>query len=218
MNKITAMWEQWSDKFSALTTREKGMLGFIVIFLLCFGVYKIAVEPSLLQLATVERSKKTIVKGYADTSNQVNQIQNALNTDPNEKIKNEIIILKKQLVDVESELEKVMTDYVAPEKMTAELTRLLKTSKDVRIVGMSVLPTQAIDTDTELDLPVYYRHQFEVTVVGEYFALMNFVEKITTKNKQFGIESLNYKVIEHPEATMTLTLITISDNENVIKL
>jgi len=218
MNKITTLWEQWSDKFTALTSREKIILGVMGICLLCFSVYKVAVEPSLLRLTTIENSNKTIVKGYVNTTNQVDQIQNALDTDPNEKIKNEITILKKQLLDVESELEKVMTDYVAPEKMAVELTRLLETSKDVRIVGMSVLPTQAIDTNTELDLPVYYRHQFEVALVGEYFALMNFVENITTKNRKFGIKNLNYEVIEHPEAKMTLSLITISDNANVIKL
>lgn len=218
MNKFAASWEQWSDKFTALTTREKAMVSFVAVFLLCFAVFKIAVEPSLLELSTIERSKTTIVKGYVNTTNQISQIRNALNTDPNEKIKNEIISLKQQLIDVESELEKVMTDYVAPEKMTVELTRLLKTSQDVRIVGMSVLPTKAIATDTELDLPKYYRHGFEVTLVGDYFALMDFVESITTKNKQFGIENLTYEVMEHPVATMTLSLITISDNANVIKL
>lgn len=212
------MWESWSDKFTALTVREKGMIGFIVIFLLSFGVFTVVIEPNLAQLSVVQSNKKSAKQSYVNTSNQISKLQNALNTDPNEKIKNEIIILKKQLIDIEAELEKVMTDYIAPEKMTAELTRLLKTSKDVRIVGMSVLPTQAIDTDTELDLPIYYRHQLEVTVVGEYFALMHFVENITTKNKQFGIENLNYEVIEHPQARMTLSLITISDNANVIKL
>ena len=218
MNKITTMWEQWNEKFTALTNREKGMLGFIVIFLLCFGVFKIAIEPSLVNLSKLESSKKGIVKGYGDTTNQISLIQNALNTDPNEKIKNDIKALKKQLVDIESELEKVMTDYVPPKKMTVELTRLLNTSNDIRIIGMSVLPTQIIQTNTELDLPVYYRHRFEVTLVGEYFPLMDFVEKITTKNKKFGIENLDYEVIEHPAATMTLSLITISDNANVIKL
>ncbi|MBU2919455.1 hypothetical protein KO505_16010 [Psychrosphaera sp. F3M07] len=218
MNKLVTQWQQWNEKFISLSIREKGLISGALIFVLCIGLYKLAVEPSSMQLNTIKNNTNLVLTSYTATTGQINSVQGALNTDPNEKIKNEITVLKKQLAQVESELDKVMTDYVAPGKMTAELTRLLETSKEVRIIAMSVLPTQEIETDTELDLPVYYRHQFEVSVTGDYFSLMEFVNNITTKNKQFGIQHLSYEVTEHPKATMTLSLVTISDNANVIKI
>jgi MSHA biogenesis protein MshJ len=218
MSKVSEMWQQWEDKFSALTSREKGMIGFVVIFVLTFGVFSLLVEPYLVEQTKLETRQKKAKSSYALVNNQIQQIKNELKKEPNKQVKSDIAALKVELANVESELEKVMTDYVAPEKMALQLTRLLRTSKDVRIVGMSVLPTEKIETNKELDLPEYYRHKFEVTVTGDYFSLMDFVKNVTVKSKQFGIKSLNYEVTEHPTAVMTLSLVTISDNANVIKL
>ncbi|MDC2889591.1 hypothetical protein [Psychrosphaera algicola] len=66
--------------------------------------------------------------------------------------------------------------------MAKELTSLLSTSSDVRIIGVTILAPEKIDIDVkdieQSDaLPEYYRHGFEVVVSGEYFNLMNLVKK-----------------------------------------
>ncbi len=218
MKQYIAKWQELDQKFIALTSREKVMISGSVVVLLAVLLFKAIIEPYLLDLESLNKTNALAQTNLSATNKQIELIQTALSSDPNENIKREIAELQRQLTVVEAELEKVTTDYVAPEKMTTELTRLLKTSQDIRVVGISVLPTKRIDSNTELDLPVYYRHEFKVTVVGAYFPLMDFVKKITTKNKKFGVQHLEYEVNEHPNATMTLSLVTISDNENVIRL
>lgn len=218
MKQYTAKWQELDQKFIALTPREKVMISGAVVVLLAVLLFKALIEPYLLELESLNKTNGIAQTNLSATNKQIELIQTALSSDPNENIKREIAQLQHQLTEVEAELEKVTTDYVAPEKMTTELTRLLKTSQDIRVVGISVLPAKRIDSNTELDLPVYYRHEFKVTVVGAYFPLMDFVKKITTKNKKFGVQHLEYEVNEHPNATMTLSLVTISDNENVIRL
>ena len=111
-----------------------------------------------------------------------------------------------------------MTEYVAPEQMASALTNLLMTSSDIRVVGMTVLPPEKVQDSSDDSLPNYYRHLFEIDLEGDYFSLMDFVKKVSVVSSQFNVQNLNYKVQSYPTAVMTLTLITISDNEKVIRL
>jgi len=69
-----------------------------------------------------------------------------------------------------------------------------------------------------VQLSDYYRHQFVLEISGDYFSLMAFMKRITSRNVQFSVNNIKYDVISHPSALMTLTLVTISDSENVIRL
>ena len=92
------------------------------------------------------------------------------------------------------------------------------TADDIRVVGMKVLAPEKVQHNSDESLPNYYRHQFQVEIEGDYFKLMKFVEKVSVTSSQFNVQSLSYKVLQHPLALMTLTLITVSDNEKVIRL
>ena len=218
MNSISKKWQAWNDKFIDLTQREKVILAFAAVFLTCFAVFKLTIEPTTQALTKAEKSVRSTASQLVATNNQVVEIQNALKVDPNEKIKSEITVLKKSIRELENNLENVMTEYIAPKQMTTELTKLLKSSENIRIVGVSALQPERIPHNTDLSLPNYFRHQVVLEWKGDYFALMSFMKRITSKNVQFSVQDLNYNVVDYPNALMTLTLLTISDSENVIRL
>ena len=225
-----SQWQKWSDKFFELTQREKIIIAFTVVFLITYGLHFALIKP-------VYDKKKRLISNESNYQQQVNDIrvqiadiQNALRQDPNEPIKIEITSLRSELDKIEKRLDTIMTQYVAPDQMTKELTRLLNTETSLRVVGLSTKPPiqlQIARTQTEssesspgeaIDIPELYSHHFELVVTGEYFPLMNFVKKVLSKNDQFAVNKLKYEVLEHPKAQMTLSLVTISDSENVIRL
>lgn len=218
MNKLQQQWQDWEEKFIALTQREKIILIAAAVFLTGFGMFKALIEPQIADMSKVDSQKSGLQSQLLTANGQIADIQNALKTDPNEKIKDEIKVIREQIAKVESDLDQVMTEYVAPEQMASALTNLLMTSEQIRVIGMSVLPPQKVQDSSEEDTPSYYRHLFEIDLEGDYFALMDFVQKLSLGSSQFNVQNLNYKVKKHPTAVMTLTLITISDNEKVIRL
>ena len=218
MNKLQQNWLAWEDKFIELTQREKIIIMFAAVFLTAFAMFKLLIEPTIASVSKVTSDQRNIVSQLLTTNNQITDINTALKVDPNEKIKQEIKVIKAEIAELQSSLDKVMTEYIAPEQMAKALTKLLKASEGIRIVGMTALPPSQIQHNTDLTLPNYYRHQFTIEIEGDYFALMNFVRKVSVNNKQFGVQDLGYQVIDYPTALMTLTLITISDNEKVIRL
>lgn len=218
MNKIQQQWQTWEDKFISLTQREKVIIMVAAIFLSGFGLFKLLIEPNLAEQAKIETQKRGIAGELQTTQYQVSEIENALAIDPNEKIKQEIRVIRQEIRKVESDLNQVMTEYVAPEQMASALTNLLMTSSDIRVVGMTVLPPEKVQDSSDDSLPNYYRHLFEIDLEGDYFSLMDFVKKVSVVSSQFNVQNLNYKVQSYPTAVMTLTLITISDNEKVIRL
>ena len=218
MNKFQQQWQTWEDKFINLTQREKIIIIVATVFLSGFGLFKMLIEPSAALLSTSNAQKTTVANELQTTQLQVSEIQNALSTDPNEKIKQEIKVIREEIKKVEADLNQVMTEYVAPEQMASALTNLLMTSSNIRVIGMTVLPPEKVQDSSDDSVPNYYRHLFEINIEGDYFSLMEFVKKVSVVSSQFNVQNLNYKVQSYPTAVMTLTLITISDNEKVIRL
>ena len=211
-------WQSWEDKFIDLTQREKVIIYFACVFLTGFVMFKLLVEPLTIELGKTEKSTRSAASTLVNTDQQVYEIQNALKVDPNEKIKTEITALRKQIKGLEEDLEQVMKEYIAPEQMTKELTKLLSITESVRIVGVTALTPEKIQDNTDLSASNYYRHQFVLEVNGDYFSLMSFMKRITSTNVQFSVKDIQYNVLNHPLALMTLTIVTISDSENVIRL
>lgn len=230
-------WQEYSEKFIELTQREKIIIAFTAVFLVTYGLYFVLIEPTLKNKKAIVATGQTQQQQLSAVREQISAIQQALQKDPNEPIKLEIVKLKETLNEVELELALVMTQYVAPEKMTAELTRLLSAESSLRVTGLTTLEpieievpskitaTQSgdlndgtISTSQDSDIPRLFSHRFELVVTGEYFPLMNFVKKVLDKNNQFSVNDLKYEVIAHPKAQLTLSLVTISDSENVIRL
>lgn len=218
MNKFQQQWQTWEEKFINLTQREKIIIMVATVFLSGFGLFKMLIEPSAALLSTSNAQKTTVANELQTTQLQVSEIQNALSTDPNEKIKQEIKVIREEIKKVEADLNQVMTEYVAPEQMASALTNLLMTSSNIRVIGMTVLPPEKVQDSSDDSVPNYYRHLFEINIEGDYFSLMEFVKKVSVVSSQFNVQNLNYKVQSYPTAVMTLTLITISDNEKVIRL
>lgn len=218
MNKFQQQWQTWEEKFINLTQREKIIIIVATVFLSGFGLFKMLIEPSAAILSTSNAQKTTVANELQTTQLQVSEIENALSTDPNEKIKQEIKVIREQIKKVEADLNQVMTEYVAPEQMASALTNLLMTSSNIRVIGMTVLPPEKVQDSSDDSVPNYYRHLFEINIEGDYFSLMEFVKKVSVVSSQFNVQNLNYKVQSYPTAVMTLTLITISDNEKVIRL
>lgn len=214
-------WQQWCDKFFELTAREKWIIAGASIFLVVYFMFTLLVEPEIKRLK--ENTDRIVLRSNELTSinQQILATKAALSVDPNEALKRDISEARERLDELKNELTKVLTDYVLPEQMPRELSSVLKTSPAVRVIGMSVSPPEVVEiveAQESVELPTYYRHEFIVTIAGEYFPLMAFVEKIVTKNQQFRVDDLTYEVKEYPTAHMTLSLVTISDSENVIRL
>ncbi|GAA0296004.1 hypothetical protein GCM10009128_13330 [Psychrosphaera haliotis] len=217
-----SQWSTWNEKFIALTQREKVIVAAAIVFLVTYGFFFLAIKPALLEQSKLTKSQAKIEKQVSMVRDQISDIQVALRKDPNELLKQEINQVKSQLKEVESKLTSVMAEYVAPEQMVRELTRLLETERQIRVTGLSAQPPELIKGEIpegeEVELPELYSHEFELIVDGEYFPLMNFVKTIVARNKQFSVEDLKYEVSEHPKAQLTLTLVTIGDSKNVIRL
>ena len=253
-------WQEYSDKFIALTQREKVIILATCLFLMTYGLFFLLIEPVLNKQVELEKRQQSSLQQIADFEQQIAIIQQALKEDPNLKLKEEIKGLKVELAKVDAELSEAMTQYVAPTEMASKLTKLLQTSPGLRVTELLVLKPQRIDTSevdttlannvttqtesnsievdaeslqgenlvstnasasavTQLEgVPELYSHRISLTVQGGYFDLMKFVKSVLDNNKQFAVNDLNYVVETHPEAKLTLSLVTISDNENVIKL
>lgn len=218
-------WLAWSDKYLTLTQRERVILAFAMVFLSGYLLFVSLVEPAMLDLRKSKQKLSQRSTELQTLRTQINEIKTALKQDPNERIKQDIKTLRESLTSVSELLENVLTDYVSPELMAKELTALLSTSTEVRVVGVSTSKPERIEVKVPIkegqentDIPEYYRHKFNVVVEGQYFSLMALVQKILKQNRQFTVQDLDYQVLEHPSAKMSLELVTVSDSRNVIRL
>jgi len=218
---VKERWLEWSEKYLELTQREKVIIAFAAVFLSGYLFFVGAIDPQIKELKKEKNKLKQAETELAASRKQIDDIRLALQQDPNERVKQEIQQLQSRLLKVNQELDQVLTEYVAPEQMATELTELLSTAQNVRITGVQILEPVRVKVDlatNEADLTEYYKHYFQVVVNGEYFPLMDLVERVIEKNRRFAVDDLSYVVQTHPDAQMTLTLVTVSNSKNAIRL
>ena len=218
MQELKRKWLDWSEKFLALSPREQWIISIAAVFLSAYVVLVVLIEPQLESHKKVHIITEQLNRQIESAGLQIEEIKQALKTDPNQLVKEEIKKLEEELYKVESELKLVMTEYIPPKKMAIELTRLLDATPEVKVTGLTVLPAKIIEHESTMKLPSYYQHEFELTMMGDYFGLMSAMKRILMENRQFNVDDVRLEVQKHPISTMRISLMTISDSENVIRL
>ena len=142
MNK----WQEYSEKFIALTQREKFIILATCLFLVTYGLFFLVIEPALDKQAALKKRQQSTQQQLTQFETQISIIQQALKVDPNLKLKDEIKQLKVQLGSVDEALAYAMTQYVAPTEMASKLTKLLQTAPTLRVTELLVLKPKKIDT------------------------------------------------------------------------
>ncbi|SFC93674.1 MSHA biogenesis protein MshJ [Thiohalospira halophila DSM 15071] len=194
--------------------RRERLLGLLALVAATGGIWWL-----MLGSAWVDRTAAAEVRiadareAQAQVAEEVNELATRLEQDPDEAVRTEIREIRARIDELTAELRDLTADLIPPDRMKQVLRRLLRTDAGTRLIALRTRPTQTILEPDERG-PGIYRHGVELVFEADYGATTAWLERVEDLPWRFGWQRLEYEVIDHPRARVTLRLFTLSGHED----
>lgn len=215
-------WRRLADKIDALNLRERLLVFIMAALLLVTLINTVALDP--LRAAQKNLSQQVIQRQGKVTALQA-QIQAVLETsqhDPDAQNRARLERLKQQLAQSDATLQGLQHGLVAPDKMAGLLRDIIGKNQRLQLVNMTTLPASSLMASAETKSAggastavtpsdaQLYKHGVEITVLGSYPDLMNYLAELEKLPWQMFWGKVSLEVEGYPKARLVLTLYTLS--------
>jgi MSHA biogenesis protein MshJ len=207
-------WMRISDKFSALSEREKWLIALCGTIAVVLILFTMLVEP------TIQNYDKT-VRAISSEQNDIVRLENEniayeakLTRNPDIAVDKELELVKIKSEELSIELDKVVNSLISPSQMPVLLDSVLSKSSKLKLVGLSSLPAEAIVKD--MDGAGYYLHPVRIEITGRYFDVLAYLKELESMPVRYYWRSFNYKVEEYPQARLVMEVYTLGSAQEFI--
>ena len=236
-------WQQFALKFDALSVRERIMVFGASAALLIFMVVYLFVNPQLDKRKALADTIAQRQQAVAAIDAEMAQRMAAHAGDPNLQDRIRLERIRQQVQQMRHALQSTQNGLVAPERIVPMLQQLLKQQANLRLVSLATLPSGAMgqgghvaskaaasasaaapagqspaDAEPAKAPAVLYRHGVEIVLRGNYLDMVNYMDAVEAMPSHVFWGKLNMQVEQYPNATLSLTLYTLSLDEKWIAL
>ncbi len=221
---IRQQWRDWNAKFTARSLRERALLttGGAALVVVVFNF--LVLEPLAMQYKRAAlqlvAARTAIKSGDALIAAGRSQV------DPNEVQRRYRDALRKQMADIDSQLQGLQKQLVAPDQVSKLLEGVLTRERSLALVSLRKLPVQRFQTESTVvqspDSPAapgasdrsIYQHSFEIAIEGSYGELHSYLAKLEKLPWQLFWGKLELDAGAHPRIRLLLTVHTLSLHKN----
>ena len=236
-------WQQFALKFDALSVRERIMVFGASAALLIFMVVYLFVNPQLAKRKALTDTIAQRQLAVAAIDAEMAQRMAAHAGDPNLQDRIRLERIRQEVQQMRHALQSTQNGLVAPERIVPMLQQLLKQQANLRLVSLATLPSGAMgqgghvaskaaasasaaapagqspaDAEPAKAPAVLYRHGVEIVLRGNYLDMVNYMDAVEAMPSHVFWGKLNMQVEQYPNATLSLTLYTLSLDEKWIAL
>ena len=221
-----------TQKIDALTLRERAITFAMAALALVTLVNLLMIDPQFAKQKQLSQGVAQEQQKIATLQADIQQRVKTGTSDPDAANRERLRQLTQKSVEMNDQLRQMQKTLVVSGKMAALLEDILKRHGKLRLVSLQTLaPTDlnettsdAADTATgdkpagaakekqehSASLGAVYRHGVEMTVQGSYPDMLNYMTELEAMPWQLFWGKARMSVNTYPEATLTLTLFTLS--------
>lgn len=203
--------------FDALSRRERVLIATAVLAVLGMLSY-LPLESIWKTHASISQQLKVLEQENSISAQQVDLYQQRLALDPNLDYQQRLAIVEQQNQDLDSQLDEQMVAMVPADYMPELLSNLLGQVQGIKLIkfmSIAPIPLLAVGEDKKLNL---YSHGIRLSLEGDYFSVLRFVEAVEAMPDKLYWKRLDYNVAEYPLATIEIELYTLSINKDFISV
>jgi len=220
-------WRQLSARFDALMVRER-----VLVF--AAAILGTALIYDALAIRPLEARKKRLEQQVAEARQDIKLAEGLLKAqdataDPAAVKRSYRDALRKQLAEIDENMQGLQRGLVPPEKMAKLLEEMLARSRGLHLVGLRTLPVQRFEAPESTPAPrpggkgakpapqgpdrTVYQHSVEITLQGSYPDLLEYLAQLEKLPWQMFWGRIRVNTDEHPRLRVTLTVQTLSLNK-----
>lgn len=226
MNSITALIE----KIDNLTIRERAAIlaGVLAVFYTLWSVFLMQPLENQQKIIKAELQQKQATQ--VGLNAQVQKIIEDNSKDPNIELENRLQVLKKELNEINANIQVSTAHLVSPKNMAKILETVLFKIGSLSLVSAKGLGANALieqgkeekaqtnDADkvqTE-DMSNAYRHGLRIEFVGDFMSTLRYLRELEALDWKFFWDSLELNVEEYPKSRVSIEVFTLSLDKNWI--
>lgn len=215
-----SQWQLLSDRFSQLQRREKLLLFFGSLLLLLWLSVIYVLEPLWHKTVQTRALQLKASQQLQDAEQQAEVLLAQLSTDLNQDYRERISNLEQQQQQLNERIRQSASYFIGAEQMVTLLRNILQSSKGVQVKSLLTSAPKAVRLQGQHpdDPAMLFQHTTTLVVAGGYIDLFRALQRMEQLPWLLNWSALNYQVIEYPQAELTLTLITVSEYEDFIRL
>lgn len=245
---IRDLWQQGSQRFAALSRRERGLMAGAIILGGGFIVFTLTIEPYLL---SAQAANKAATVARSELARQLTQLEvlKAQNADPDASSRQRLARARDQGKVLSERLAAFEGGMVSPSRMQSFLEGLLARNRNIELLELKTLAAEQVGaaapdrkTETALEQAAriardpakalmagkeaaasaggegIYQHGVEIRLAGGYNDLLNYLAELERLPQQVMWNSIKFEVIKYPRNEMTLRVYTLSLDKNWLVL
>ncbi|MFA0123969.1 type 4a pilus biogenesis protein PilO, partial [Vibrio sp. 10N.261.48.A2] len=170
---------QLSDKFLALSLREKWLLFVCGLVGLSMLVFTLLIEPAYLDLQEKNVKSMSLTQSNQKQQGELLALQAKLNKDPDKEIDLELKKLLVESQELSFELAEIVDRLVTPSQMAQLLESVLNAGNGLKLESLESLQPEAIsDNQENSDNSKYFLHPVRMELTGSYFDISIYLQAL----------------------------------------
>lgn len=217
--------QEWMERLDAFSLRERVLLLLCVLAVL-IGAWQLLIElPQEQRREQIQQQRDAVA---ADTKNQRAQLEALASIDSGESLTRELEQLRNQVAQLDESLASLSQGLVSADQLPEILQEVLVSTTELTIRRVRTLPVEELhlsssagDTGSRNDeqgVPStgVYRHSVELEMAGDYFEVLNFLQRLEGLRWRFYWDRLDYEVADYPMGEILLRVYTLSAEEGLL--
>ncbi|MEY8215098.1 MAG: hypothetical protein RPR97_11550, partial [Colwellia sp.] len=208
-------WQNTSDKFFQLTSREQFLLMLTGVVAIFFIISYFFIDDKSAKIITFDKQNREMTLGNQTLNFLISEYQTALQQDPNVETVNQIAQLETKLAKIDHQLVLLTTELISPSEMREALFKLLKLEPGVSLLSFELIGAKPLlnlnegqlIADAEKHSPTakqaglnLYKHGIKIKLSGKYFQLRNYLQQLEQLTWKFFWQDFKFDVKEYPRS------------------
>lgn len=215
-------WESLAARIDALTLRERAFIMAAALAVTYFTWSGFLVQPMEHRRLEMKSRQDQLSAEIAGLNAAAQALLAQVGQDPNEVYRRELEGLKIQLAQLNKDLSGTTDHLVPPQQMARVLQAVLGGTEDLRLEQVTSLGSSPLVPEVPAakkptgappeaqDVHKVYKHGMRLTLQGSYFGVLDFMKKLETLEWKFFWDSVEFRVMDYPDAVVEITVYTIS--------
>ena len=209
---------QYAAQLDQRTPRERVMLLVAMMAVLLLGGNALVLEPADNTRKKTESEIQNVETEIKLLRTETQLVKELAKQDPDQSSRMQITQLRRQIEDLETQLQKRLITLVPPQRMPGLLKEMLRKQPGLKLIALKNLEPAPIlpKVEGEESPPELYRHTLRMELDGQYLSLLKYLKSLEALSKQVFWDLLMVETQGYPHLKVELQIHTLSLSEDLI--
>ena len=210
------------DRYRDLSLRERVLVSATILAFTWAAWISSFGGMYIDDLEKANLNRRGVEQNLASMSAEFTSLQTSKNNEQLRALREQRDQLIADIKVIETQAGELLDKFIGPEEVPHLLEDLLQKQSGLSLISLKTLKSEKLSVTLQdadvvgenvpLQTKVIYRHPFQLTFQGEYFAVLNYLQALEQGEWEIAWRELSYVVEDYPLASITLQIETLSED------